>query len=73
MTKWAHNRHQPKKSTSTSVGATIKVVRCGSPEDVGSSMHGGIPHPRATIKVAPTEASIGITKNIQGDGQKTLV
>ena len=31
------------------------VARCGSPEDVGSSMHGRIPHPRAIIKVAPTE------------------
>jgi hypothetical protein len=35
------------------------VARRGSPDDAGSSLNGPYPHPRATIKVAPTESLIG--------------
>jgi hypothetical protein len=35
------------------------VARRGSPEYAGASMNAQQPHPRATIKVAPTESSVG--------------
>ena len=35
------------------------VARRGLPDDAGSSLNGPYPHPRATIKVTPTESWIG--------------
>jgi hypothetical protein len=44
-------------SVAISVGATLMVTRRGSHDDVGSSLNGQQPHPRADIKVAPTDVS----------------
>ena len=55
----AITKRQRKKSPSISVGATFMVARRGSPDDVGLSLNGPQPHPRATMKVAPTESWIG--------------
>ena len=49
------------------VGATLMVARHGLLADVTSSMNGQYPHPRVTIKVAPTEISMVVefTTNIR--------
>jgi hypothetical protein len=47
-------------SVAISVGATMKVAHRGSPDDAGSSLKGPQPHPRATMKVAPTDRGLEI-------------
>jgi hypothetical protein len=42
-----------------SLTTTFMVARRGSPADVGLSLNGRIPAPRATMKVAPTESWFG--------------